>query len=74
MTTAAGLEMVNQPTSETLARHIIEFDSKNPAGYRFSVDPDTTVAQSLAAALRPDPIPWPDGLTPTPIPYQRRPS
>ena len=49
-----------------LARHIIEFDPRDSGSYEFAAEPGTADAQGLAAALSPDPIPWPTGLAPTP--------
>ena len=49
-----------------LARHLIEFDPRSPSHYLFAAEPQSAEAQALATALRPDPIPWPAGLRPTP--------
>ena len=58
-------DFVSDPTGVALARHIIEFDPKAPSAYRFAAEPETEEAEALAAAMTPDPIPWPPGLTPT---------
>lgn len=50
-----------------LARHLIEFDPRAAAHYRFAAGPESAAAQSLAASFHADPIPWPRGLAPTPV-------
>jgi nucleoside phosphorylase len=57
-------DLIADPTGVALARHLIEFDPKASATYRFAAEPGTEEAAALAAALTPDPIPWPSGLTP----------
>jgi hypothetical protein len=59
-------QLVNDPTGAALAAHIIEFDPKAASGYHFAAEPDTVEARALVARLQPDPIPWPNGLAPTP--------
>lgn len=49
-----------------LARHIIEFDPRQPTHYLFSAAPGSPAAEAMATRLRPDPIPWPAGFAPTP--------
>ena len=63
--------IVPPPTDPSvLARHIIDFDPRHPAGYRFAAAADSVTALDLAAAtLHPDHIPWPDGLAPQPQPF-----
>jgi nucleoside phosphorylase len=64
MTTDVLSEALTDPTGVDFARHLIEFDPKAPSSYRFAAEPGAPEAQALAAALTPDPIPWPSGLAP----------
>jgi nucleoside phosphorylase len=64
------------PGAETdLARHIIDFDPRDPSAYVFSTAPGTRAAVAMArTVLAPDPIPWPTGKTPTPTRPTRAPA
>lgn len=72
--TAALRKSLTAPGNDLdLARHIIEFDPRLPAGYVFAAAPLSERALELAKPVSPEPIPWPDGLAPTPIPHQTPP-
>src|SRR4051812_38908900 len=58
--------LVRAESPEAMARHVIEFDPRASDQYTFAAPPGTAEAASLAAALKPDPIPWPVGLAPAP--------
>ncbi len=64
--TPAALALTRDGADLDLTRHIIDFDPRQPRRYLFAADPDSTEAQDLATRLRPDPIPWPAALRPTP--------
>lgn len=57
-------DLVSDGADEDLARHIIEFDPRAASHYKFAAEPGSSEAEALAAALKPDPIPWPDDLAP----------
>ncbi|MGI3781291.1 MAG: hypothetical protein ACRYG2_11005, partial [Janthinobacterium lividum] len=66
--------MVADGGAEDLALHIIEFDPRPPEQYLFAATPASAPALAMAAkVLAPDPIPWPDGLAPTPTRPTRKP-
>lgn len=58
-------QWVADPTGSGLARHLIDFDPRQPGRYQFAAAPASLEAVGLAAAqLAPDPIPWPAGTAP----------
>lgn len=59
-------KLVAQGAEDDRARHIIEFDPRASDHCLFAAAPGTAaVVEMAAAALRPDPIPWPQGVAPT---------
>lgn len=64
----------NRSNSDHLARHIIEFDPKQPSQYLFSAPPASDQAAALAARVQSPAILWPTGLAPTPFRAQPKPT
>ncbi|MEP6561511.1 MAG: hypothetical protein ABJD68_10635 [Nakamurella sp.] len=62
--------LLADPTGEDLARHLIDFDPREPQHYLFAAAATSPEAVALAAGqLHPDPIPWPAGLAPDTQPF-----
>lgn len=66
--------LISDRGSDNLARHIVEFDPKQPAHYLFSAPPASEQAVALAARAHPPSIPWPAGLAPTPFRPEPKPT
>lgn len=68
--TAHAERLISDPTGPDLARHLIDFDPRQPGRYQFAAPPGSADAVGLAAAqLAPDPIPWPAGTAPAFQPF-----
>lgn len=66
--------LIDDRGAANLARHVIEFDPKDPAQYLFSALPSSEQAHSLAARADPPTVPWPAGLAPRPVRPEARPT
>lgn len=66
--------LIDDRGAANLARHVIEFDPKEPAQYLFSAPPSSEQAVTLAARAEPPTIPWPAGLAPRAVRPDSRPT
>jgi nucleoside phosphorylase len=66
----AARKSANLGSDRDFARHILEFDSDDPATFAPHTIPAAEVMRGVARA----PIPWPSGKAPRPLPLSSRPS
>ena len=66
--------LIDGRSGDNLIRHIAEFDPKQPDQYLFAAPPASDQAAALAALAHPPTIPWPEGVAPTPVRREPRPT